>query len=170
MGDFDEQVARRRVKFKREGNRFVPVQDDAEITRLLYATKPLHLEKLWKRLTPSYTRPLTVRDLGMMKHLAEACGGFEPAAIVIVDVVRDWAKFTARVEAATGTRRSPTAPTLRFLLCHAEEAVRMVFEGEPEAEPVQALEPAAVVAPSMEEAEMTPDERDQYDDLLDELT
>lgn len=88
-------------------------------------TKVTHLERVWKEAKEGFTRPLTRKQQGQLKHLAAAVGGFPSAARLVQGTLPRWGEFADAAKTAAGLRRAPAVPSIGFLLAHVEVAMDM---------------------------------------------
>ena len=122
------------------------------------AKRPFVLEECWKaglskRDGQSWQKPLTQKERGQLKMLANALGSETHA--VIDYALANWAKISLKAESAAGLSTSPSEPKIGFLLAHYDVVVKfMKAEEERLAQIAAAREAAISAAQSYPEAEL----------------
>lgn len=89
------------------------------------------LDKAWResvsQAISGYVPPLTQKQIGMLKHFANACPP-GTAEAVLRHVVDNWMDFAVKVQVAAGFKTVPTAPSIDFLLKHVGVGVNLYLE------------------------------------------
>jgi hypothetical protein len=137
------------------------------LERAKTARQPDDLFRVWRRVSPGFTRELRMEDKGLMSKMVHAVGGSEHtprAARALAWSAFHWDEFRSRVEALDG-QKGPGAPNLAFILRHFEVAVDMAEEPTTKSGQISKSREKPYLEPV---AEMTQEERDEYIRSLEE--
>ena len=133
----------------------------------------LALEFTWKSVIAEvYETPmvyLTKKQSGQLALFKKKCP--EGKSVEILEtILRDWIKYVKRVETVKGITKTPSEPTLDFLLYHADVAVA-VAQKQSDVPVVQsAFDPGSNLTPNVQLTSQTADEKPMtYEEFLDSL-
>ena len=133
----------------------------------------LALEFTWKSVIAEvYETPmvyLTKKQSGQMALFKKKCPDGK-AVEILETILRDWIKYVKRVETVKGITKTPSEPTLNFLLYHADVAVA-VAQKQSDVPVVQsAFDPGSNLTPNVQLTSQTADEKPMtYEEFLESL-